>query len=194
MKEFRHVELRAAENKAGDMILKGKPIVYGAKTLINDINGSYNEIIRSGALAGVNLKDTHLFYNHDTSKVPLARAPKTMTLTETRDGLELEATLPDTPEAKGVYTAVERGDLTGMSFAFTLDKDGSQYDAKTNTRSITKFTKILECSVVPYPAYQETSVQARAQITSAQEAAEQRNKEINKAKIALNKIQYRGLY
>lgn len=193
MKEKRTVEIRAAEVENGAMILKGIPIVYDKKTLINDINGSYNEIIERGALQGVNLKDTHLFYNHDLSKVPLARAPKTMQLTETRDGLELEATLPDTPEAKSVYTAVKRGDLTGMSFAFTLDEGGSRYNAKENTRSINKFNKILECSVVPFPAYQETSIEARAQIDNAIQEEQKQDLDKKQATIKLNKILYKGL-
>ncbi len=193
MKEFRHVEVRAAETEKGGMILRGKPIIYDAKTVINDINGSYNEIIKRGALQGVDLKDTHLFYNHDLNKVPLARAPKTMQLTETADGLEIEAQLPDTPEARSVYTAVERGDLSGMSFAFSLDKSGSSYDAKSNTRSINKFNKILECSIVPFPAYQGTSVEARNQIDAAVAAENAKQAAIKKAKHTLNKIQFRGL-
>lgn len=167
MKEKRTTEIRTAEGKGGEMVLKGKPIVYGVPATIQSIGGSFTEIIERGALNGVNLNDTHLFYNHDTNKVPLARAPRTMQLEETRDGLEIMATLPDTQEARSVYTAVERGDLTGMSFAFTCDKSGSEYDARSNTRRITKFNKILECSIVPFPAYDAASVEARNQIDEA---------------------------
>lgn len=192
-KEFRYMEVRTDEKEDGAMILKGMPIVYDEATRINDRSGSFNEIIKRGALSGVNLNDTHLFYNHDTKKVPLARAPKTMQLRDTEKGLELIAELPNTPEAKSVYTAVERGDLDGMSFAFTLDKDGSQYDVKSNTRTISKFNKILECSIVPYPAYQSTSIEARAQIDRAIEEEKRNNESKKELRKKINKIIFRGL-
>ena len=48
------------------------------------------------------------------------------------------AHLPNAEEAKSVYTAVKRGDLSGMSFAFKVPKGGDKYDRKTNTREIFK--------------------------------------------------------
>ena len=73
----------------------------------------------------------------------------------------MKAALPDTAEARAVYEAVKRGDLSGMSFAFTVNDGGSRYDAQTNTRTITRIAKVLECSVVPFPAYPTASVEAR---------------------------------
>lgn len=188
MKEKRHVEVRAAKSENGELLLEGNPIVYDTPATIKTRSGSFKEVIKGGALKGVDLNDTHLFYNHDTSKIPLARAPRTMQLNETRDGLEMSATLPDTEEARAIHTAVERGDLTGMSFAFTCDKSGSDYDARTNTRSINKFNKILECSIVPFPAYEAASVEARNQM----QEAEQREEERKQLLININKINFRG--
>ena len=78
------------------------------------------------------------------------------------------ATLPDTESAREVYESVKRGDLTGMSFAFKIPEGGDSYDPKTNTRTITQIEKVYECSVVQFPAYGQTSVEARSMMTESQ--------------------------
>lgn len=187
MKEVRITEIRAAEPTADGaqaLILRGRPILYDTPTLINDVGGSYTEIIRKGALDGADLSDVRLLYNHDLGKVPLARTPKTMSLTVDEEGLTFEAVLPDTAGAKEVYEAVKRGDLSGMSFAFTVPEGGDDYDAKTNTRTIRQIAKVYECSVVPYPAYPTTSIEARSARAAALNNLEARQR----AKILYNQI------
>ena len=187
MKEVRITEIRAAEPTADGaqaLILRGRPILYDTPTLINDVGGSYTEIIRKGALDGADLSDVRLLYNHDLGKVPLARTPKTMSLTVDDEGLTFEAVLPDTAGAKEVYEAVKRGDLSGMSFAFTVPEGGDDYDAKTNTRTIRQIAKVYECSVVPYPAYPTTSIEARSARAAALNNLEARQR----AKILYNQI------
>lgn len=181
MKEIRLFEIRAESQEDGNsLLLQGIPIVYDTPTVIHDPKGEYTEIIRRGALDDTDLSDVRLMYNHDLNKIPLARTPKTMQLSITSRGLELEASLPDTEEARAVHTAVQRGDLSGMSFSFKVPKGGDSYDPKTNTRSITKIEKVLECSVVPFPAYPATSVEARAEMTDYEAR--------KRAVIACNKI------
>lgn len=187
MKEIRIAEIRAAEPTADGkqtLILRGRPIIYDTPTLIDDVGGSYTEIIRSGALDGADLSDVRLLYNHDLGKVPLARTPKTMSLTLDSEGLTFEAVLPETAGAKEVYEAVRRGDLTGMSFAFKVPEGGDFYDAYTNTRTIRQIAKVYECSVVPYPAYPTTSVEARSAKAAALKTLEARKA----AKILFNQI------
>ena len=57
-----------------------------------------------------------------------------------------------------------------------------------NTRTITKIEKVYEFSIVPFPAYPQTSVEARNQITEAQK----RELERKQALITLNKILFKG--
>lgn len=187
MKEIRVAEIRAITSPAGEdkHIITGRPIVYETPTVINDPNGgSYTEIIKQGALNNADLSDVHLLYNHDLSKVPLARTPKTMQLKVDDNGLTFTAELPDTAAAMEVYEAIKRGDLSGMSFAFKVPDGGDSYDAMTNTRSIYSFSKVYECSIVPFPAYPTTSVEAR----NAQAAAKADYIARNKAKILVNQI------
>lgn len=169
MKEIRTAEIRATDPAGSDaLILEGTPIVFDSPAEIASPAGSYIEVIEARALDGVDLSDVRLLYNHNADKVPLARTPKTMQLSVTPAGVKMRAALPDTAEARSVYEAVKRGDLSGMSFAFTVPEGGSTFDAATNTRTISRINKVYECSVVAFPAYPETSVEARAQMQNAQ--------------------------
>lgn len=182
--DSRFFGIRSAENNKR-LILEGMPVVFGQKTLIHDMNGDFYEIIEAGAFDKCSLKNVHLFYNHDTSRVPLARSPKTMELTITPEGLHMRATLPNTEGARAVYEAVKRGDLSGMSFAFIVPLGGDSYNAETNTRTIREISKLLECSVVPYPAYPQASIEAR----SAMESGRKKYEAVRKAKILIHQIQ-----
>ncbi|PFT97979.1 HK97 family phage prohead protease [Bacillus thuringiensis] len=184
MKELRVAELRAAD-PAGDssLILNGRPIVYDQPTTIKAPFGEYIEIIQRGALEKADLSDIRLLYNHDMSKIPLARTPKTMSFALDSAGLTMRAELPETEEGKSVYTAVRRQDLSGMSFAFKVPKGGSQFDAKTNIRTITKIEKVYEFSICPFPAYPQTSVEARAAIESSWEMLKSEERQVLKIKI-----------
>lgn len=189
MKEKRIIEIRATDPAGDDngLIIKGMPVVFEQETEIMDPAGSYKEIIRRGALDGCDLSDVRLLYNHDTNRIPLARTPRTLQFDLTPAGLEMIANLPNTEEARSVHTAVKTDLLTGMSFAFTVPPGGDQYDPQTNTRTINKISKIYECSVVPFPAYPQTSVEARSVIDShSNDAAKEA------MKVAINKILFKG--
>lgn len=187
MKEIRTAEIRAqapAADGTESLIIEGTAIVFDTPTLITDRSGSYTEVIKRGALDGCDMTDSRLLYNHDLSRVPLARTPKTMAFTVTEHGLQFRATLPDTSEARSVYESIKRQDITGCSFGFTVPNDGSSYDPKTNTRTISKIDKLYEISVTPYPAYPSTSVEAR----SALQASKEHYRSIQNLKILCNTI------
>jgi HK97 family phage prohead protease len=190
MKELRIAEVRATDPAGeGGCILEGIPIVLDTPTKINDVFGSYTEIIRAGALDGADLSDIRLLYNHDLSKVPLARTPKTMRFNLDSAGLKMTAELPDTEEAKSIHTAVKRGDLSGMSFAFKVPLGGDTFDAKTNTRTINKIEKVYEFSITPFPAYPQTSIEARTAI----QGTLNRKNNIDQMKIKVNQILRRSV-
>lgn len=192
MKELRIAELRAATDQAGKeggLYLKGIPIVYDTPTTIKEAFGEYIEVIRRGALESADLTDIRLLYNHDLSCIPLARVPKTMGFTLDPAGLNMSAELPDSEMGRSVHTAVKRGDLNGMSFSFKVPKGGSSFDAKTNTRTISKIEKVYEFSIVPFPAYPTTSVEARAEMD--QEKINVQEKAL--ARIKINQILKRSV-
>ena len=190
MKEIRTAEVRATEPTADGketLIIVGTPIVFDTPTTINDLCGSYTEVIKRGALDGADLTDSRLLVNHDMTRIPLARTPKTMQLSITEKGLEMRAELPDTEEARSVYTAVKREDLTGMSFAFSVPDGGDSFDARTNTRTITKISKVYEVSLVNFPAYPTASAEARSTRSESLKKLEARNKAITLCNLILMK-------
>jgi HK97 family phage major capsid protein len=122
--------------------------------------GGYTEYIARSALDSVDLENITLLVNHDGAGIPLARSPKTLSLTVTDSGLEMRAELPDTEQGRAVYEAVKRGDLSEMSFAFDIGEQ--TFDEQKRECTITKIAAVYEISIVNRAAYPQTNVQARA--------------------------------
>jgi HK97 family phage prohead protease len=164
------VELRTEQEFNG--VIEGMPIVFNQETVIHDWGGNFREIIDPHALDNVDLRDVMLFVNHDDSKLPLARSRKgrsdsTMTCEVVKDeGLKITATLDvaNNSDARNLYSAIKRGDIDGMSFAFRVDGDKwSDLDSELPTRLITSISIVHEVSCVNYPAYSQTTIAARSQ-------------------------------
>lgn len=158
-------EVRADQNEEHGHFLTGRPIVYDERTNL----GWYDEIIERDALNEADLKDVRLLVNHNTDMIPLARSRNntensTMQLIADAEGLVMRADLDieNNAEAKSLYSAVERGDISGMSFMFVVDKDSwDDVDSEHPTRHIRSIKQILEVSAVTFPAYSQTSIQTR---------------------------------
>lgn len=158
-------EVRAEENERGKTIT-GQPIIYNERTNL----GWYDEIIDDGALNETDLRDVRFLVNHNTDMIPLARsrnnnANSTMQMKVVEgSGMTIRVDLDteNNAEAKSLYSAVERGDVTGMSFMFSVDKD-SWEDLETDhpVRHVISIGRVLEVSAVTFPAYEATSIQAR---------------------------------
>ena len=110
-------EIRAEKNEKGVGVIVGRPIVYESKTDL----GWFSEVIARGALDKTDLKDVKFLVNHDTSKIPLARSRNnnensTMQLSVDDDGMKIRVNLDveNNTEAKNLYSAIDRGDITGM--------------------------------------------------------------------------------
>ena len=163
----------------------GVPIVFEQKTDL----GMWEEVIEKGALDQTDLKDVRLLVNHDTNQLPLARsrnnnANSTMQLTVEEDGLHVRADLDveNNPRAAEVLSAVEREDVTGMSFMFTVDKDSwENLESDHPTRHILSIGKVFEASVVTFPAYEQTSVYARS-LENVQSELESERKALESAR------------
>lgn len=170
-------EVRADESQEHGHFITGRPIVYGEQTNL----GWYDEIIEVGALDGTDLKDVRLLVNHNLDMIPLARSRNntensTMQLRIVPDvGLEIRADLDveNNADAKSLYSAVSRGDITGMSFMFTVDRDRwDDLDSDHPVRHILGFSRIFEVSAVTNPAYSQTSIQTRG-LSNALESAKE---------------------
>ena len=168
-KEIRtfNFECRAEENEQHGTFITGTPIVFEQATDL----GWCQETISRDALNGTDLRDVRFLIGHDTSMVPLARSRNnnensTMQMTVTERGMEIRVDLDvqGNPRAAELYSAVKRGDISGMSFMFIVDKD-SWADAESDypKRTVEHIKTVLEVSAVAFPAYPQTDIQAASE-------------------------------
>jgi len=155
-------EIRADENES---IITGRPIVFDSRTdLVH-----FEEVIDSGALDSTDLSDVRFLVNHDINKIPLARSKQgdsnsTMSLTVDKKGLLISVKLDteNNSDARALYSAVKRGDISGMSFMFSINGiKWEKLDSDKPVRHITSIAKVVEVSAVTFPAYQDTEINAR---------------------------------
>ena len=173
-------EIRAEQNEDEVGVITGRPIVYNSKTDL----GWFDEVIERGALNGADLKDVRFLVNHDISKIPLARsrnnnANSTMQLMPDDEGMAIRVNLDvkNNSDARNLYSAIERGDISGMSFMFRVDdEEWSELESEHPTRHVRKISDVVEVSAVTFPAYEDTSISVR-------------NKEaLDNAKLALDSV------
>ena len=190
-------EIRAEQNEEHGNFLTGMPIVFDSRTDL----GWHDEIIERGALDSTDLRDVRFLINHNTDMIPLARSRNnnensTMQMSVGDNGMAIRVDLDteNNSEAKALYSAVERGDISGMSFMFSVDKDAwENLESDHPTRRIQSIGRVFEVSAVTFPAYEATSIQARGlsdALESARESlesamAEKRAIELAKEKLKL---------
>ena len=187
-------EVRAEENERGHE-LTGTPIVFDQRTNL----GWYDEIIDRHALDETDLKDVRFLVNHNTDMIPLARsrnnnANSTMQLVVNEEGMDIRVDLDteNNAESKSLYSAVERGDISGMSFMFVVDsEEWDDIDSDHPTRTVLGIRQVFEVSAVTWPAYSQTSIQARGlsdALESARESLESARAAKREVELAKEKL------
>ena len=166
-RRFYNFEVRTEDTAdAGTVILTGRPIVYGSRTDL----GYFDEIIAAGALDKSNLRDVRFLVNHNTSMIPLARsrnnnANSTMKFSVDAEGMNLDFVKLDVAnnaDARALASAIERGDISGMSFMFSVDDERwEELESEHPTRHILGISSVVEVSAVTFPAYDDTSIAVR---------------------------------
>ena len=175
-----NAEVRAVATEDGSMKIGG----YAA-TFNSEATGlNFREVIAPGAFtrALASADPVFLLVNHDMEGIPLASTQSgTLSLRQDSTGLYMEATLdPSNPKAQELSSAVRRGDMDKMSFAFTVSPEGQTKDA--GLRTLTDIERLYEVSVVTLPAYDSTSVGMRS--------VEEADLELAKRKLSLKVKQY----
>ena len=195
-------EMRAEMNDQNVGVITGRPIVYNSRTDL----GWFDEIIEAGALDGADLHDVRFLVNHDTSKIPLARsrnnnANSTMQLMLVPDGMDIRVNLDteNNSDARNLYSAVDRGDLSGMSFMFSIDdEEWENLESDHPTRHIRKIGTVVEVSAVTFPAYEATTINARSKeaLDSARSALESERQQMARSldsELKLAKLKFEAL-
>lgn len=203
MKNLEHrsynFEVRAREDDDNNQIIEGHPIIYDSKTDI----GFFDEIIEKGALNDADLTDVRFLVNHDDKRIPLARSRRnnknsTMQLSVDDKGLNVKVKLDteNNSEARALYSAVKRGDISGMSFMFSIeDEEWEELESEHPLRRIKKIGTVVEVSAVTFPAYTDTTINTRAKLDSSAQALDNARKKFNdlnnnKRKVELEKLKF----
>ena len=111
--------MKQTQTRAYNVRANEKPLVIEGTAVVFDKPadmGGYTEYIARNALDGVDLSNITLLVNHDGTGIPLARSPKTLTLTVTDTGLEMRAELPDTEQGRSVQARAGKEGNTMTNF------------------------------------------------------------------------------
>ena len=181
-------EVRAEREEQGAFIT-GHPIVFNQ---ITEIGKLFREVIDPLAVDDqTDMRDVCLLVGHDDCMIPLARSRNnngnsTMRLFLDPVGVAMRASL-DTENngtASALYSAADRGDISGMSFRFVVDKEQwEELDSEMPLRRILHISRIVEVSATAFPAYGGTDLEAADEsgrlesLTALLESARKRHNE-----------------
>lgn len=150
------VEVRADDD--GKKTLKGYAAVFNRDTTIGDY---FIEKIAPGAFDKALHDDVRALVNHDPGRVIGRTKSGTLRLDVDTRGLKVEIDVPDTMDGRDLWTLVERGDVSGMSFGFRVTKQDWDETGDLPVRTIHE-VELFEVSAVAFPAYDDTSLAVRS--------------------------------
>lgn len=162
---FTDIEVRQATEEEPPVI-RGYAALYDVETDL----GEFREVIRPGAFkAAIERDDVRALFNHDASYVLGRSTARTLFLDEDNKGLPVTIVPPDTTWARDLITSMQRGDVNQMSFAFSVDAQTWNNESRDKPLRELRDVTLYDVSVVTYPAYPETSAQARAEARALQQ-------------------------
>lgn len=163
-------------------IISGYFIVFDTET---ELYPGVREEVSPDALVGVDLSDVKALIDHDTAKVLGRTKANTLSLSVDSKGLYGEIIVNESDqEAMNLYSRVQRGDVDQCSFGFEILNEEMIQNSDGTVKFIIKSINLYEVSVVTFPAYQETAVEARSkQIEDAQKRTLQARKDNLKEKL-----------
>lgn len=165
---LRGVELRTE----GD----GLPTITGYAVVFNAMSEpifGFREQVLPGAcrtaLDDPNL-DVRALNNHDPSQLLGRYCPSkgvnTLRMMEDSKGLRIEITPPDTERARSLITAIQRGDLDGMSFAFEATQESWDFTGNGTPDQLPLRTvgamNFWDVCLATYPAYPDSEAGLRS--------------------------------
>ena len=158
--ERRTLEIRVEKRDDGPPVIVGTPIVYNKRS--EDMG--FFEIIKPGAARNaLKNSDVRALYNHSSDILPLGRqSAGTLELTNRRNGVDAKIYPPDTQFARDLAISIERGDISEMSFGFTVAEDRWDRVDGADIRTIIEIREIFDISTVPFAAYSDTKVALRS--------------------------------
>lgn len=165
-REYRSMELRAAQTEDKDFVVDGYATTFDSPYLLYT-DGKYQvwEQVDRNAFQDTDQSDVIFQYDH-AGMVYARTRNKTLQLSDDDHGLKVMADLGSTEASRGIWEAINTGLIDRMSFAFTVTGDRYEEEELENgdvklLRTITKIGKLYDVSAVSFPANEQTSISAR---------------------------------
>lgn len=155
------VELRAdGDNTEGRGF--GHFLVFNQET---ELWPGFREKIDPAALDEVMNDDVAVMTNHDSNMIMARTAAGNAWLGKDATGGTIEWVFPNTTAGNDTRENMRVGNITGMSFGFTVKDDKLERDKETGTvtRTIFRLERLYDASPVAFPAYQQTDAQLRSE-------------------------------
>lgn len=178
------LHVREAEDGQRGRTIEGYAILFGVRS-VNLVPWSTTrevyEIMEPGCITNdlLNRSDVVLtaFHKNDCILGRWRQGKGTLSLILDQRGLKIICTLAETATADELLTSIERGDISGMSFAFTADEEDTEngvslehINEKTKDgkdiwlRHVKKVTGLYDVTIAGHPAYPQTTLEAREAI------------------------------
>lgn len=165
IRTFQSDEMRVVRAEGEAPKIVGHAAVFDSPTKINGWLGGFVEEIAPGAFTeSIAQDDIRGLFNHDSNLVLGRNTAGTLTLEEDDIGLRYEIDPPDSELGQSLLKSIERKDITGSSFGFSVQKQEWTEDDDSNEpdrRRILK-CKLYDVSPVTFPAFEDTDVAVRA--------------------------------
>ena len=176
IRDFRtSFKITRAEEDDAEKVIEGYFALYESETELFD--GVY-EIISKGAFDNTIKNDIRALWNHNTQYVLGRSKNGSLEVKADEKGLYGLIRLPNTQYAEDLYELVKRGDIDQCSFGFNILDEDLEELADGGYRWRIRDIDLHEISVVTFPQYENTTVQARSkQIEQLQERKLQQQKD-----------------
>ena len=172
------LQTRDDNNETDEMKIEGYFVVFNSETKLFE---NYYEEISDKAFKDIDLSDIRALADHDTAKVLGRTKSQTLSLSVDEKGLFGEITInKNDSEAVNLYERVKRGDIDQCSFGFNILDETMDTRADGSTKWTITEIELFEVSVVTFPAYANTAVEARSE---QMKQLEKRNLQTRKAKL-----------
>ncbi|MEY5101201.1 MAG: Prophage pi2 protein 32 [Pseudomonadota bacterium] len=132
--------------------------------LSEDLGGFREQIVPGAFTEAIQKDDVRALIDHLSHLILGRNAAGTLRLSEDAHGLAVEIDPPDTSYARDLLVSMKRGDITQMSFGFTVRPGGQDWAKDDEGRYIRTLKKLrlFDVSPVTFPAYPQTDVAVRA--------------------------------
>tara|TARA_Y100000593_G_scaffold92142_1_gene182833 strand:- start:34 stop:675 length:642 start_codon:yes stop_codon:yes gene_type:complete len=162
------IEIRSF--KASELRIENKESreVVGYGSVFNSLSenlGGFRELISENAFDSVLENDVRALFNHNPDYILGRSTAGTLSLSVDEKGLRYSVNIPETSYGNDLMVSLDRGDITQNSFGFIVEEDDWTQDEEGNTiRTIKKVSRLLDVSLVTYPAYPSAKIEKNFEV------------------------------